>query len=50
MVMSWTPCATRDSSPEASCTVQGYELDFALQEHGLRLNVEVEVDGDGVVA
>ena len=30
--------------PRGQLYVQGYELDFALQEHGRRLNVEV--DGD----
>ena len=38
--------AMRDAGfqPRGKLYVQGYELDFALQEHGLRLNVEV--DGD----
>ena len=30
--------------PYAKLTVEGYELDFALQEHGIKLNIEV--DGD----
>ena len=38
--------AMRDAGlqPRGKLYVQGYELDFALQEHGRRLNVEV--DGD----
>ena len=38
--------AMRDAGfqPRGKLYVQGHELDFALQEHGLRLNVEV--DGD----
>ena len=34
----------RDLVPYAKCDVEGYELDFALLEQGIKLNVEV--DGD----
>ena len=33
-----------DLRPYAKLNVEGYELDFALMERGIRLNVEV--DGD----
>ena len=39
-----TPCSSETSVPSAKLNVEGYELDFALLEQGIKLNIEA--DGD----